>query len=499
MLLPVAAMASDEVVFDPEITALLAPTSSWLDRLKAIEENRVKLIEDAAESDNESDPDAITIPLGAKLTWFNNSSSGPREVTDTRMEDGQVGERSADGDLVESGDELMHDSIVVDDPSPARPARPARALQTVSTPARAAATTRRSVRQLEMERPTPTTSSSTPAKRSEIVELSSEESEVGDSENDNRATSTRKRIVSQGPTKTPTKAAAAASTSARSSPARASKVAAAATVKGKGRAKARLSLEQEVDRVLKLRKTKLTDPFPTVAELVAHLVQFTSAQPNAKRCLEGCRIVFVNTEHWSSAPSTSAKLTRNPMDEGLRLCLTVAIRHGATLIPPEEFVAPDPSVSPDQLDPDQAEAEGWTTHIVPYVLSQQRLPTYDQILACLGPDEGGISREQLGPFVKVVKYKWVASCVEKRAKVPETMYLLGGDFRQHAPPLTEQQKRAVKERAQRMEVQAKQAEQARVAKTKLRARAGKDALEAEDSGSDHGSNGGGEDEVEVVS
>ncbi|KWU41429.1 hypothetical protein RHOSPDRAFT_10727, partial [Rhodotorula sp. JG-1b] len=287
--------------------------------------------------------------------------------------------------------------------------------------------------------------------------------------------------------------------SARSSPARASKVAAAATVKGKGRAKARLSLEQEVDRVLKLRKTKLTDPFPTVAELVAHLVQFTSAQPNAKRCLEGCRIVFVNTEHWSSAPSTSAKLTRNPMDEGLRLCLTVAIRHGATLIPPEEFVAPDPSVSPDQLDPDQAEAEGWTTHIVPYVLSQQRLPTYDQILACLGPDEGGISREQLGPFVKVVKYKWVASCVEKRAKVPETMYLLGGDFRQHAPPLTEQQKRAVKERAQRMEVQAKQAEQARVAKTKLRARAGKDALEAEDSGSDHGSNGGGEDEVEVVS
>ena len=489
-------MASDEVLFDPEITALLAPTSSWLDRLKAIEENRIKLIEDAAESDNESDPDAITIPLGAKLTWFNNSSSGAREVTDTRMENGQVDERSADGDLVESGDELMHDSIVVDDPSPARPAR---AAQTVSTPARAAATIRRSVRQLEMERPTPTTSSSTPAKRSEIVELSSEEFEVGDFENDNRATSTRKRIVSPAPTKTPTKAAAAASTSARSSPARASKVAAATTVKGKGRAKARLSLEQEVDRVLKLRKTKLTDPFPTVADLVAHLVQFTSAQPNAKRCLEGCRIVFVNTEHWSSAPSTSAKLARNPMDEGLRLCLTVAIRHGATLIPPEEFVAPDPSVPPDQLDPDQAAAEGWTTHIVPYVLSHQRLPTYDQILACLGPDEDGISREQLGPFVKVVKYAWVASCVDKRARVPETMYLLGGDFRQHAPPLTEQQKRAVKERAQRMDEQARQAEQARVAKQKLRARAGKDALDAEDSGSDQGSNGGGEDEVEVVS
>ncbi|TKA57438.1 hypothetical protein B0A53_00667 [Rhodotorula sp. CCFEE 5036] len=495
-------MASDEVLFDPEITALLAPTSSWLDRLKAIEENRVKLIQDAAESDNESDPDAITIPLGAKLTWFNKSPSrGEKEDANSRMEDAQADDDSAEGDLVESDDELMHDSIVVEDPSPAP--RPARALRTGSTPARAAATTtRRTVRQLEMEQPTPTTSSSTPAKRSEIVELSSEKSEVGDSENDNRATSTRKRIVSQGPTKTPTKAAAAASTSARSSPSRASKVAAATRVKGKGRAKARLSLEQAVDQVIKLRKSKLTDPFPTVADLVTHLVQFTSAQPNAKRCLQGCRIVFVNTEHWSSAPSTSAKLPRNSMDEGLRLCLTVAIRHGATLIPPEEFVAPDPSVSPDQLDPDQAEAEGWTTHIVPYVLSRQRLPTYDQILACLGPNEGGISREELGPFVKVVKYDWVASCVDKRAKVPETMYLLGGDFREHAPPLTEQQKRDVKERAQRMKEQAKQVEQderARVAKKKLRARAGKDALESEDSGSDRGSNAGGEDEAEVVS
>lgn len=485
-------MESDEVLFDPEITALLAPTSSWLDRLRAIEESRVKLIEDAADSDNESDPDAITIPLGAKPIWFND---------DTRMEDGQADERSADGDLVESDDEVMHDSIVVDDPSPARPARPP---QTVSTPARAAATTRRSVRQLEMERPTPTTSS-TPAKRSEIVQLSSsEESQVDDSDNDTGATSTRKRIVSPAPAKTPTKAAATASTSAKSTPARAAKVAAPAptTTKGKGRAKARLSLEQALDRVLKLRKTKLTDPFPTVSELVAHLVQFTSAQPNAKRCLEGCRIVFVNTDHWSTAPSTSAKLPRNPVDEGLRLCLTVAIRHGATLIPPEEFVAPDPSVSPDQLDPDQAEAEGWTTHIVPYVLSSQRLPSYDEILACLGPNEGGISREELGPFVKVVKYPWVASCIDKRAKVQETMYLLGGDFRETArtlPPLTEQQKRAVQERAQRMEEQVRQAEQARVTKKKLRARAGKDALDAEDSGSDQGSNGGGEDEVEVVS
>ena len=499
-------MASDEVVFDPEIAALLTPTSSWLDRLKAIEDNRVKLIQDAAESDNESDPDAITIPLGAKLGRFNHSSAA---VTDTRMAQAPQADddENADGDLVESADEVMHDSIIVDDPSPAP--RPARAAETVPTPVRAAATNRRTVRQLEMEQPTPTmtTTSSSPAKRSEIVELSSEESHLDDSENDTRSTSTRKRIVSPAPTKTPTKAAAVASTSARSSLACASKVVAApaaTTTKGKGRAKVRLSLEQAVDHVLKLKKTKLTDPFPTVTDLVAHLVQFTSAQPNARRCLEGCRIVFVNTDHWRSA-STSAKVPRNPMDEGLRLCLTVAIRHGATLIPPEEFVAPDPSISPDQLDPDQAEAEGWTTHIVPYVLSRQLLPTYDQVLACLGPNEGGISREQLGSFVKVVKYPWIASCVEKRAKVPETMYLLGGDFREHArklPPLTEQQKRDVKERAQRMDEQAQQVEhdeRARVAKKKLRARAGKDALESEDSGSDQGSNGGGEDEAEVVS
>ncbi|KWU42153.1 hypothetical protein RHOSPDRAFT_27126 [Rhodotorula sp. JG-1b] len=373
---------------------------------------------------------------------------------DAHLNDEKADEENPDGDLVESPDEVTHHSIV-----DASPARPARAASTAPSPVRAAATTGGAIRQVGIDQPTPATSS-LPAKRS--------------AEKDAGSTSTRRRIASPAPTKTPANSAAVSS-SAKSSPARTSKVAGpAATAKGRGRSSARISLEQAVEKVLKLKKTKLTDPFPTVADLVAHLVQFTSAQPNAKRCLKGCRIVFVNTEHWSSAPSTSAKLTRNPMDEGLRTA-----RRSSR---PEEFVAPDPSVSPDQLDPDQAEAKGWTTHIVPYVLSQQRLPTYDQILACLGPDEGGISREQLGPFVKVVKYPWVASCIEKRVRADEKPYLIQGDYRRSflANMTPEQLRRIVEDHKARERAQAEKDEAALQVRRDIRARAGKDALEAYD-------------------
>lgn len=485
-----AGMPSDEPpVFDPDITALLtaAREPAWLDRLKMLEENRVRLLQDAAESDrdsDQSDPDAITVPADANLTWINNGASRDGGLedrgSDTRMqlEDVAQREHSPDGNL-DDEDEVMDDSILVEPiPNPVPP-------RTVGAE-RQSATGRRAIRALEMA--TPSTTSSSPVKRSDaIVELSSTGSDIDDPDSDGP------RPVAQN------------AMSARPLPARTAKGApTAAATKGKGRTKARLSLEQAVDSVLKLKGAKLTDPFPTVTDLVRHLAQYKSAQPNAKRSLDGCRIAFVNTDHWRPATTSSATVPRNPVDEGLRLCLTVAARQGATLVPPEDFVgAPNPALAHDQLDDpaDRAEAEGWTTHIVPYVLSGQRQPTYDQILACLGPDENGLSREQLGPFAKVVKYEWIAACVGRSAKVQETMYLLGGDFREAArtatlPPLTEQQRRDVKARAQRVRDKVKQDERAREEKKKLRVRAGHGA--GSDSQSGNGSSSG-EDEIARVS
>ncbi|GAA5976556.1 hypothetical protein JCM10908_005545 [Rhodotorula pacifica] len=494
------ASPADEAVFDPEITALLtAPDEpSWLNRLRVLEQNRIKLLEDAAESDNESDPDAITIPLGAKLTWINNSANGittgqggrvgRKEGSDDRMqvEDARGQEdASADGDLVES--EVDEDEDMIDH-SPAQPASEA-PTRDRSSP------TKRSIRPLDMDGAL--RASSSPARQSEVVELSSE-SEIEDSDDGARSAATRQ----PGPSRTKPKASAKAAFP-RPRPVRTRISTATATgtaTKGKGgRAKARMSLEQAMENVKKLRGSKLTAQFSTVTELVDHLAQFTSVQPNAKRSLDGCRIVFINTDHWRAANASTTNVVRNPLDEGARLCLTVAAKQGATLVAPEDFVAPDPPSTPrDQLDADQAEAEQWTTHIIPYVLSGQTPPTYDQILACLGPEEGGISRDELGQYVKVVKYDWVAACVDKHAKVQETMYLLSGDFRLEArkpPPLTEQQKRDVKERAQRAKEKAKQDERAREEKKKLKARAGKGA--ETDSGSDKGSSSGEEENVGV--
>ncbi|GAA5866581.1 hypothetical protein JCM3774_004020 [Rhodotorula dairenensis] len=495
-------MASDGgPLFDPDITALLtAREPAWLDRLKLLDENREKLLSAATESDYDSDPDTITVPADANLTWVNNPTTAApdhvQEDRNTRMQNDTAAQRNWDSDGVpDEEDEVMDDSIVVDpNPTPPRP------VGTDFSPAGRAATARR--RALEMER-IPLTSSS-PAKQSEgVVELSSTGSEIDDSDDAKGVRPIATRQQAEGVRtagKAPAKITAQNARPTRPVPTRTSKGAPTAT-KGKGRAKARLSLEQAVDNVLKLKAGKLTDPFPTVTDLVEHLAHFKSVQPNAKRSLDGCRIVFVNTDHWRPATSTSASVPRNPIDEGLRLCLTVAAKQGATLVPPENFVAADPALSHDQLDPNRAEAEGWTTHIVPYVLTGQRLPSYDQILACLGPDEGGISREQLGPFVKVVKYQWVAACVGKSTKVQETMYLLGGDYREAArkaalPPLTAQQQRDVKERAQRVRDKAKQDAHAFEEKKKLRARAGKGAVS--DSQSEKGSSSD-EDEIAAVS
>ncbi|GAA5838399.1 hypothetical protein JCM11251_004925 [Rhodosporidiobolus azoricus] len=216
-----------------------------------------------------------------------------------------------------------------------------------------------------------------------------------------------------------------------------SKTGRGSTITSKGK-KPRKSLDDEIVRLQKLSGPKLSDEFKTIADFIAHLEQFEPAVPG-KRILEGTRICFVNTDHYrlsaSSAilPGNASPLaTRNRFDLGLRTWMTVAARNGATLVPPEEFLPPPYDVADSQhFDPVRAEKERWTTHIIPFVPSGGKLqpPSYEQILTCLGPDAGGIRWDELGPFVKVVLFKWVSVSVEAKGRALEFDYEIPGDPR----------------------------------------------------------------------
>ncbi|GAA5834697.1 hypothetical protein JCM9279_007085 [Rhodotorula babjevae] len=215
--------------------------------------------------------------------------------------------------------------------------------------------------------------------------------------------------------------------------------AAPAPAAGRGRpakkARASLNLDQALQQVASLNRTKLVGQFPTISSFVEHLAQYERAPGTRPRLLDGCRVVFINTDHWSnSAPR------KNRFDEALRLNMIIAARNGATLVKPADFTpAPfdvddgDVSTAADELAA-RAEAEGWTTYIVPLEPAHKHRPaTYEQVLGCLGPDDGeGIEQDELGPFVKVVRFEWISKCVDASAKLDEGDFVLGGDFREGA-------------------------------------------------------------------
>ncbi|BGP38323.1 hypothetical protein JCM10449v2_002254 [Rhodotorula kratochvilovae] len=221
----------------------------------------------------------------------------------------------------------------------------------------------------------------------------------------------------------------------------------APTARGRGAKKPRLSLEQAVEQVNKLKPDKLLQQFPTISAFIAHLEQFDPAPNDRAGLLSGCRIVFVNTDHWRSS---RAAPSRNRFDQALKLNMRIALRNGATLVKPEAFVPPpfdvtDAAHARSDEARERADREHWTTHIIPLELEGQRPPTYDEVLACLGPrGAGGIARDELGPFVHVVGFRWVSECVTARARPAEREFALKGDFREAARKEAEKEEEAAR-------------------------------------------------------
>ncbi|BGP60673.1 hypothetical protein NBRC10512_001922 [Rhodotorula toruloides] len=229
------------------------------------------------------------------------------------------------------------------------------------------------------------------------------------------------------------------------------------------RKKPRLSLEQALTEARKIKGDKLAEQFKTVSDFIDYLEQFSPQLADSKKILAGCRIVFVNTDHWRRSSQTvvvraaASTAPRNRFDQALRTNMSVAAKNGATLVRPEDFVPPPYEVTGEPFDLERAEAEGWTTHIIPLVPQGQRAPTYKEIIACLGPDSSGINDDELGPFVQVVGFPWITKCIDVKGKASEWPYVLKGDFRQSEAEAEKEEKvrQVVKERERARKKQAK--------------------------------------------
>ncbi|GAA5905344.1 type-X family DNA polymerase [Sporobolomyces salmoneus] len=204
--------------------------------------------------------------------------------------------------------------------------------------------------------------------------------------------------------------------------------------KGKGKekvkGKARLSMEQALEEAQKIKVDELKTRFADISSFIDHLSSFEIDRPG--KLLQGCRVVFVNADHWK-ANST----IRNRLDQGLRLELGIVARQGGTLIKPEAFVGAPQDANQNDMNEEEterrAEAEGWTTHIIGFHPSNYRSPTFDEVLGCLGESEGGLTAEQLGPYVKVVTFPWVSQCVKERKRQSEWEFAIKGDPREISP------------------------------------------------------------------
>ncbi|GJN87149.1 hypothetical protein Rhopal_000094-T1 [Rhodotorula paludigena] len=258
--------------------------------------------------------------------------------------------------------------------------------------------------------------------------------------------------------------------------------------------KPRLSFEQAADEVYN-KKTS----FANISDYLSHLDEF-ERDPGAgakPRVLSGTRIVFVNTDHWRKGGSSAASAAatgpvRNRFDQALRNNMRIAAKHGAVLVKPEDFVPPPFDVGDDNaaaLDPQRAEHEQWTTHIIPLELPGHRRTTYAEVLRCLGPSAGGLDEDELGPFVHVVGFDWVSQAVKARARPVESEFAFPGDYRaaaRRAEERNEEAARALEKRRKELKRERKKKDEVDKAKARrqgARGRAGdlqEDTEEEED-------------------
>lgn len=251
-----------------------------------------------------------------------------------------------------------------------------------------------------------------------IVETTTTRTVEASSDSD-RAEPSRKPKPS-APSSKPTPTASTSATTARTSRG------------GKGKTKARPSMEQAIVEAQKIKPDELKTRFPDIPAFIDHLSSFELDRPG--KLLEGCRIVFVNADHWKVNGGVGGG-TRNRLDQGLRLELGIVARQGGTIVKPRDFVAsPREATSVAMTERElhrRADDEGWTTHIIGYHPTTFRPPTFDEVLDCLGDE--GVSAEELGPFVKVVTFPWVSETVKARKRRSEWEFAIEGDPRE-APP-----------------------------------------------------------------
>lgn len=258
--------------------------------------------------------------------------------------------------------------------------------------------------------------------------------------------------------------------------------------------KARVSLEAEIAKLKTSAGVKRFKEIQTVSAYVEHLAQF-ELDAKGSLPLAGTRVIFVNADHWlparvaprRSSSSSSARPLRNRLDPTLRHQVEIAVKQGATLVKPEDFVPPPFDVESEPFDAAQAEREGWTTHIIPFTPSTKQVPvrnaTFTEMLSCLGPDVGGIEQDDLGPYVKVVGFGWVSNSVEARGRAVEFPNLISGDFREAAKAISAkdvQRKKEMQERRRKSELEEKKRKAEDAENTKRSGRGRKDEQEDTD-------------------
>ncbi|GAA5932137.1 uncharacterized protein JCM15063_001131 [Sporobolomyces koalae] len=204
---------------------------------------------------------------------------------------------------------------------------------------------------------------------------------------------------------------------------------------GKGskvRSKPRMSMEKAIEAAQKIKIDELKTHFVDISAFIDHLAAFEPDRPGT--LLAGCRIAFVNADHWKSRGGAGS--SRNRFDQGLRLEMGIVAKQGGELIKPDAFIAPPADLSLASMTQrdidDRAEKEGWTTHIIGFHPSSYRPPTFREIVKCLGGGDG-ISIDELGSYVKVVKFAWVSQCVKDRKRQSEWEFAIDGDPRVTPP------------------------------------------------------------------
>lgn len=168
---------------------------------------------------------------------------------------------------------------------------------------------------------------------------------------------------------------------------------------GRGKKQRVMTLKEAVDRVTKL-KNKVTQEFATISDLIDHYDDLE--RPTEAQYLSGLRICFVNPIERSNL---GVMHKYNWMDQVLAQKIGLAVLRGADLVKPEDFFGAPADTRPTEEWRAAADAQGWTTHVVPLRLPFTPIAEFNEILACLG--RSGISASQLGTFVRVVEPTWL--------------------------------------------------------------------------------------------